>query len=174
MNKLIPLLLTSVAISFIGSLYFIDPKPKLIWNMTSSAPTGLYWAATLDGLETGALVVVQPPKAEANFMASRGYLGLGAVLLKRVVALPGTEICRHNGHIFVAGKEIAQTKDVDSQGRSLPQWRGCHWLRSDEIFLVNSNVQDSLDGRYFGPFPKSSIVGLAYPIWVDDEKDSLS
>ncbi|NDB69286.1 MAG: S26 family signal peptidase, partial [Methylocystaceae bacterium] len=85
---------------------------------------------------------------------------------------PGTEICRRASHIFVAGKEIAQAKEVDRQGRSLPQWLGCHWLRSDEVFLINPNVQDSLDGRYFGPFPKSSIVGRAYPIWIDDEKGS--
>lgn len=174
MKKLFLLLLTSVVISLIGSLFFIDPKPKLIWNVTASAPKGLYWAASFDRLETDALVVVEPPEVEALFMASRGYLGFGAVLLKRIVALPGTEICRRTNHIFVAGQEIAQAKDTDSQGRHLPQWRGCYRLRSDEIFLVNPDVQDSLDGRYFGPFPRSSIVGLAYPIWVDDEKDSRS
>lgn len=174
MIKPTPLLLATGAISLVGSLSLIDPNPKLIWNITASAPKGLYWAASFDRLETNTLVVIEPPKVEALFMASRGYLELGAVLIKRVAALPGTEICRRASHIFVAGKEIAQAKDTDSQGRHLPQWRGCYWLRSDEVFLINPNVQDSLDGRYFGPFPKSSIVGLAYPIWVDDEKDSRS
>lgn len=80
MNKLIPLLVACSAISLIGSLSFNDPKPRLIWNVTASAPKGLYWAASFDRLETGALVVVEPPEVEALFMASRGYLGFGAVL----------------------------------------------------------------------------------------------
>ena len=103
-------------------------------------------------------------------MDERGYLPLGALLLKHVAALPDAEICRRGVHIFVNGKEIAQAKKSDGQGRLLPQWHGGRRLRSDEVFFVNADVPDSLDGRYFGPFPKSSIVGLAHPLWTDEEK----
>ena len=73
--------------------------------------------------------------------------------------------------ILVAGREIARVKLRDSQGRALPQWRGCRKLGDDELFLVNADVPDSLDGRYFGPFPKHAIVGLAHPIWIDRAED---
>jgi type IV secretory pathway protease TraF len=53
-------------------------------------------------------------------MDERGYLPLGALLLKHVAALPGAEICRRGVHIFVNGKEIAQAKMSDVQGRPLP------------------------------------------------------
>ncbi|PWB83853.1 MAG: S26 family signal peptidase, partial [Methylocystaceae bacterium] len=37
--------------------------------------------------------------------------------------------------------------------------------------LMNPTVQDSLDGRYFGPFSVTSIVARAVPIWTDEEGD---
>jgi type IV secretory pathway protease TraF len=36
---------------------------------------------------------------------------------------------------------------------------------------MNPTVQDSLDGRYFGPFPVTSIVARAVPIWTDEAGD---
>ena len=59
----------------------------------------------------------------------------------------------------------------DRRGRELPVWQGCRTLRASEIFLMNWDVQDSLDGRYFGPIPKNSIVGRALPLWTDEGGD---
>ena len=171
MNNRIIALSAGLGIVLIAAVTLIDPKPKLIWNATASAPMGLYWAEPLNNLKLETLLIIKPPRNVAYFMDARGYLPLGAVLLKRVVAIEGTEICRKSDQIFVAGKEIAQAKRIDGKGRLLPYWQGCRRLHSEEVFLVNSNVQDSLDGRYFGPLPKSSIIGLAYPIWIDEESD---
>jgi conjugative transfer signal peptidase TraF len=162
--------LAGVTINAVATVSLLMPKPRLVWNATASAPTGLYWAISADDLKLGDLLIIMPPPGEASFMDERGYLPFGAVLLKRVAALSGAEICRRGARIFVDGKEIAQAKKSDGQGRSLPQWHGCHRLSAEQVFLVNADVQDSLDGRYFGPFPKSSIVGLAYPLWTDEEK----
>ena len=104
-------------------------------------------------------------------MAACGYLPINALLLKRVPALSGTRICRLNVGILVAGREIARAKLRDRQHRALPQWRGCRRLGDDEVFLVNAGVPDSLDGRYFGPFPERAIVGLAHPLWTDGAHD---
>ena len=32
-------------------------------------------------------------------------------------------------------------------------------------------LTDSLDGRYFGPIPASSVIGRALPLWTDEEGD---
>lgn len=96
------------------------------------------------------------------------YLPMNALLLKRVAALSGEKVCREGERVIVAGKVIALAKRTDAQGRRLPAWQGCQRLADDEIFLVNVNVKDSLDGRYFGPSLKNSIIGLAHPIWTDD------
>jgi len=50
----------------------------------------------------------------------------------------------------------------DGHGRELPVWQGCRTLGVGEIFVMNWDVQDSLDGRYFGPIPKNSIVGARF------------
>jgi type IV secretory pathway protease TraF len=36
---------------------------------------------------------------------------------------------------------------------------------------MNWSVPDSLDGRYFGPIPTSSVIGRALPLWTDEEGD---
>ena len=35
--------------------------------------------------------------------------------------------------------------------RELPAWQGCRRIADGDIFLMNPDVRDSLDGRYFGP-----------------------
>jgi type IV secretory pathway protease TraF len=35
---------------------------------------------------------------------------------------------------------------------------------------MNWQSKDSLDGRYFGPIPASSIIGRALPIWTDEDE----
>jgi conjugative transfer signal peptidase TraF len=162
--------LASVTITQMTIVTLLKPQPLLVWNTTASAPKGLYRVVSANNLKLGDLMIVKLPASEASFMNDRGYLPLGALLLKRVAALSGAEICRRGDRIFVKGKEIAQAKKSDGQGRPLPQWHGCRRLRPDEVFFVNADVPDSLDGRYFGPFPMSSIVGFAYPLWTDEEK----
>ena len=36
---------------------------------------------------------------------------------------------------------------------------------------MNPGVRDSLDGRYFGVLPASSIIGRAAPVWTDEAGD---
>ena len=53
----------------------------------------------------------------------------------------------------------------------LPRWSGCRTLQPDEVFLMNPTVPDSLDGRYFGSLPLTSIVARAVPLWTDEAGD---
>lgn len=34
---------------------------------------------------------------------------------------------------------------------------------------MNPDVGDSLDGRYFGPFPASAVIGHAIPLFTDED-----
>jgi type IV secretory pathway protease TraF len=61
---------------------------------------------------------------------------------------------------------MGKAHDLDSRGRPLPRWSGCRTLTKGQVFLMNSSVPNSLDGRYFGPLPASSIVGQAIPVWL--------
>jgi conjugative transfer signal peptidase TraF len=147
------------------------PAPRFIWNASPSVPIGLYALAPAGLLEVGDLVAVLPPDDLATFLAARGYLPRGVPLLKRVLALPGAEVCRHGATVIAYDHAYGEAQPRDRLGRDLPQWQGCRVIASGEIFLMNWDAADSLDGRYFGPLPRTSITARVTPIWTDEYGD---
>ena len=150
---------------------FIPTPTKLIWNASASAPVGFYTIEPAERFEAPELVAVAPPEPLADFITERGYVGRGVPMLKRVLGLPGQRVCRSGLTITVDGIEVGDALERDRLGRELPTWRGCRVIADGEIFLMNWQVRDSLDGRYFGPIPASSVIGRAIPLWTDEEGD---
>lgn len=143
---------------------------RLVWNASESVPLGLYAVHTIEEIRRADLVLARPPKPIAEFLADGGYVPLGVPLLKHVAALAGQKVCRAGLDVTVDGEPLAKAREYDRMGRSLPHWDGCRTLTSSEVFLVNWDEPASLDGRYFGPLPISSIVGRATPVWTDEER----
>lgn len=143
--------------------------PLLVWNASASVPIGLYAVRPLDVLVVTDLVVARPPAPLGSWLAERGYLPQGAPLIKRVAGLPGQKICREGASVTIDGIAMAEARERDYAGRPLPQWRGCFVLRPGEIFLLNWDAPGSLDGRYFGAFPVSAVIGRAAPLWTSDD-----
>jgi len=143
-------------------------KPRLIWNVSASVPVGLYFTQSMGRLNVGDLVAVTPPEKLAGFLVRREYLPRGVPLIKHVLALPGTEVCRKGATIFVGGKPYGQARERDRLGRSLPHWQGCRGVGEGEIFLMNLEAPDSLDGRYFGPLPVTSVTATLAPLWTEE------
>ena len=162
-------LLGVAAIAAIAFPAFVELPTTIIWNASPSAPIGFYQVRPVDRLEVPDLVVVDPPDRLERFIVRRGYLPPDIPLLKRVVGLPGQTVCRIDSTITVDDVEMDAALERDSFGRPMPVWRGCRRIAADEIFLMNRDVETSLDGRYFGPIPSSSIVGRAVPLWTDDD-----
>ncbi|PWB84310.1 MAG: S26 family signal peptidase [Methylocystaceae bacterium] len=162
---------TLSSVLLIGGQSLAPATPWLVWNATASTPTGLYELQPADRLHALKLVAVRPPEHIVRFLADGGFLPKSVLLLKHVLALPGQTVCRAGTIITVDGVDVGEARDRDHLGRPLPSWTGCRTLRPDEVFLMNPTVQDSLDGRYFGPFPVTSIVARAVPIWTDEEGD---
>ena len=44
-------------------------------------------------------------------------------------------------------------------------------ISNGEVFLMNWDTEDSLDGRYFGPLPLASVTARVVPIWTDGNSD---
>jgi conjugative transfer signal peptidase TraF len=160
---------TYFAVMLIGGLAFIHITPRLVWNASASTPVGLYAIARSPRLEVTDLVAVNAPEPLASFLAERGYLPRGVPLMKRVAALPGQQVCRTGAHVTIDGIAMGDALTRDRRGRDLPIWRGCRRIAGDEIFLMNWSVEDSLDGRYFGPVSASSIIGRATPLYTDED-----
>ena len=163
------LAVTALAVIGIAAASAVDWPMKLIWNATASAPIGFYTVEPADALDVPELVAVMPPEPLAAFMAERGYIAGGIPLLKRVVGLSGQRVCRNGSTVTVDGIEMGEALERDSLGRDLPIWQGCRVIGDDQLFLMNWEVRDSLDGRYFGPIPAASVIGRAVPLWTDEE-----
>ena len=146
-----------------------EATPIYIWNASKSVPIGLYQLQPASGLAVPDLVAVRPPEPLATFLDLNGYLPIGIPMLKRVLALPGQTVCREGLTISVDGIDMGEALSRDSRGRPLPVWQGCHAVGADELFLMNWQSEDSLDGRYFGFVPNSSVIGKALPVWTREE-----
>ena len=159
--------LAAVGVLLVGATAAADCAPGLVWNATASAPQGLYRLQSGLPLQSGELVAVRPPPALRLWLDGRGYAPAGVLLVKRVAALAPSTICRQGGRVSLDGVAIARAEPADRRGRALPIWTGCRRLGAGEVFLLNA-APGSLDGRYFGPLPRSAVVGRLSPIWLVD------
>lgn len=146
----------------------LDPLPRVIWNASASAPLGLYRIEPDRDLAVGALVAVTPPAPLARWLAQRGYLGERAPLLKHVAAKAGQRVCRIGTIVIVDARAVVVARERDGRGRLLPVWQGCRTLRAGELLMLNPDHADSMDGRYFGPLPASTVLGRAVPVLTRD------
>lgn len=169
MKRPVILLLAAMGLASLAAPSVAVLPAWLIWNASASVPLGLYWVEHLTGFEIGDLVAVMPPEPLAAFMITRGYIGPDVPLLKHVAGLPGQRICRSGATITVDDVVLGEALPRDRHGRDLPDWQGCRLLQDGEIFLMNREVRDSLDGRYFGPLPADVVIGKARPVWVASE-----
>ncbi|MGY3451972.1 S26 family signal peptidase [Bradyrhizobium sp. USDA 4353] len=144
----------------------LDLRPRLIWNASESVPIGLYAVHPVRDWYVTELVVVRPQAQLASFLAASGYLPVGLPMLKRILALPGQNVCRRELLIIVDGVEVGAARPNDHRGRPLPDWQGCRAVGDGQIFLMNWQSDSSLDGRYFGLTAMSDVIGRAAPLWT--------
>lgn len=171
MTRLGYVMSASFAAMGIAITSFVAVPLRLVWNASASVPIGFYDIDPPRHLAVGDLVAVMPNEPLAGFMVERGYMAPGVPLLKRIAAMPGQDVCRRGHTITVDAKPVGDAMDRDRKGRALPTWRGCRRVAADEMFLMNTGVPDSLDGRYFGPLPRRTVVGRAVPLWTDETRD---
>ena len=171
MTRIRYVIATAVAALGIAIAGLVPTVPRLVWNESASVPIGFYTVAPAERIEVPDLVAIMPPEPFASFMAERGYVARDVPLLKRVFGLPGQQLCREGRAITVDGVPLGEARDRDSLGRDLPVWQGCRTIAEGEMFLMNLDVGDSLDGRYFGPFPASAVIGRAIPLFTDEDGD---
>jgi conjugative transfer signal peptidase TraF len=169
-GRAMTLLLTAGAVALVLSTIAARPAKRCVWNASGSVPVGLYWLQPTGDLFVTQLEAVQPPEPLATFLADHRYLPRGVPMLKRVLALPGQTVCRDGLAIAVDNITIGEAHERDSRGRPLPAWQGCRVISDGEVFLMNWQSADSLDGRYFGALPTSAIIGRAEPLWTGGEE----
>lgn len=159
-----------LATTFLGAALGVTivapPAPRLVWNISASAPTGLYWVRPRARVFRGVTVIARVPAAYRRLAALRRYLPENVPLVKRVAALSGDRVCALDGAILVNGRQVASRRRTDAAGRPMPWWQGCRLLGKDQLFLLMPDVPGSFDGRYFGASNKADVIGRARLLWA--------
>ena len=127
--------LTYFTVMGVAAAAIVPTSLKLVWNVSASAPIGLYRIEPAVHLDVPDLVAVMPPEPLDDFMVERGYIGRDVPILKRVLGLPGQRICRIGRTITVDGIAMGEARDRDRLDRPLPVWSGCRTVADDELFL---------------------------------------
>jgi signal peptidase I len=119
----------------------------------------------IHGIHRGDIVVFARPPLEDQEYAD---------LVKRVIGLPGETISSKDGHIYINGKRLDEPwlpPGPDSYtgalpGDAHPQFNlpGPVKIPAGEYYVMGDNRTDSEDSRFFGPIPKSLIVGRAVAV----------
>lgn len=161
-----PLIAGVLALTGLLAPKMIHVPPTLLWNASASAPIGLYAVRPIRRLTPGEMVVIALPGPLARFAAERRYLPLGVPLIKPVAAVAGQTVCRSGLAVTIGAALAANARASDGRGRPLPVWRGCRRLGPSQMFVMNTAVPDSFDGRYFGPLSASAVLGQAWPLWT--------
>jgi conjugative transfer signal peptidase TraF len=164
-SAVVPFLFAGAAVALIAATV-PDHRPRVLWNASASLPVGLYLLSASERPSVGDLVAIRLPPEHAAWASERGYLGRSALLLKRVAALPGAEVCRLGTLIRIDGTAVATALKTDRHGRPMPVWQGCVMLAGREVFLLLVETPDSLDGRYFGTTDAASMFARARPLWT--------
>ena len=142
----------------------VNPRPLFLWNVSASAPRGLYRVFPGGKIRRGDSVIAALAEPYRTLAARRGYLPRGVPLVKRVAAIPGDRICAAGAAIGIDGKVAAVRRALDARGRRLPAWTGCADLRAGQYLLLGESSW-SFDGRYIGPTRATDIVGRAVLLW---------
>ncbi len=152
-------------IAALGATALWPPRPLFVWNVSASAPRGLYWVAPWHAPARGDMVVAWTPQPWRRLAATRHYLPANVPLVKRVAAVDGDLVCARHGHLSINGRRAARQRPFDGRGRPLPAWQGCRTLGAG-AFLLLMDAPDSFDGRYFGPTEASDMIGRATLLWA--------
>lgn len=163
MRRAIIALVSLTCISGLTVSLFAETQKIFIWNVTDSAPRGLYRVAS-NPPQIGDWAIVSELSHEARWVSDNGYLAHGWPIVKRVSASEGDTVCRNDLAVSINGQQVARAFSSDFVGQILPSWSGCIVLEADEVFLLNEHPQ-SLDGRYFGVTKRKDLSGSGKLIW---------
>jgi signal peptidase I len=114
-------------------------------------------------IRSGEVVVLRPPKSPSCKVAG----GQQGDLVLRIVGMPGQTIWSIGNTIFINGRPLRERGwydprfgEVDSV--PIPSTT----LGRSQYFVMGDNRSDACDSRFFGPVPKSSIVGKGIAVLI--------
>ncbi|BBA53226.1 conjugal transfer protein TraF (plasmid) [Fusobacterium varium] len=138
-------------------------------NKTRSLPRGIYKLYPPVDLHKGDIIVFEIPKS-AELMFKRGYVSNIDSLMKKLAALPGDHIEIINQELYINGNNWGKIYEKDKLYRPLPSLKEKDLIPGEKEVLALSDINNSFDGRYFGPIEIKSIKYKAKPVFILKEK----
>ncbi|HQH26153.1 MAG TPA: S26 family signal peptidase [Oligoflexia bacterium] len=132
--------------------------PFLYLNTTPSVPEGVYYVTRVLVWQKGTVVLFRLPEELDGFARGSSWLKPGGVLIKRVGALPGDEVCVAD-EIFINDVSAGEVSKTDRDGRELPRISGCFGIPEGYFLPIGDGSPRSFDGRYFGAVKMADAVG---------------
>jgi signal peptidase I len=106
------------------------------------------------GIHRGDIVVFTKPPREQSDIKD---------LIKRVIGLPGDTVTGRNGHVYIDGRQLAES--YLPAGTITDNFDPVK-IPPGDIWVMGDNRPASQDSRSFGPIRESSVVGRAFlRIW---------
>jgi conjugative transfer signal peptidase TraF len=119
-------------------------------NVSASLPIGIY-LKTSRAIGNGSYVAFHPTESQQPLVSK--YVK-DTPLMKRVAALPGQAY------------QLPPASDTDSKGRAITPFFPKTGIVPSAQFVVIGDTKYSLDSRYLGFVPQSSIVDTITPLLV--------
>ena len=143
--------------TFVGQPYQVE-----MHSMQSTLEPGQYvfvdkLTPRFDAYHRGDIVVFGAPSVAGR--------EAGTPFIKRVIGVGGDTVEIRDGQVWV--NDVAQTEPyvfaVDGVPETTETGDTSRWLvPTDEVFLMGDHRWESVDSRFFGPVPVSTVVGRAW------------
>lgn len=119
--------------------------------------------------ERGDVVVLEPPDDVARNAVDADVIG--AVLLKRVVAVEGDLVEVRSGHVRIDGRSVPESEiSLDAGGG--PDL-GPVRVPKGKVLVLGDNRGNSRDGRVFGWVDRERVLGRAVSVVARDGRLSM-
>jgi signal peptidase I len=82
--------------------------------------------------------------------------------VKRVVGLPGDQLKIVNGHVILNGKREHDSYIIPCNGDAACNFPQTIVIPKGDYYMMGDNRGDSEDSRFWGPVPKSWLIGYAF------------
>jgi signal peptidase I len=168
----IALSLAVVVRTFVAQMFFIPSGSMLPTLQIGERIVVDKLSYNFGSVERGDIVVfAKPPLEQADY----------SDLVKRVIGLPGNVISLSDGHVDINGRQLAEPWLPNPPPPTYPSpvpeafsLQHPYRVPPGEYFVMGDNRTDSEDSRYFGPIPKSLIVGkMVVRVWPLDDNDAI-
>lgn len=147
--KKIPKTIILLCSLFFAVCFFVSRHCYI--NTSESLPVGLYMK-TQNTITSGCYVVFTPTAKQQQIVSK--YVQDNTPLIKRVAAMPGQAY------------QLPQASGTDSKGRPVTAFDPKTGIVPADHLIVVGNTKFSLDSRYLGFIPRSSIIDTVTPVFV--------